>query len=62
DLLDQMKFENNKITRLYRNLGFRSDTAFHSQGLLQLNTHYCVPKKCLNCAIGVDVLKTENDQ
>lgn len=62
DLLDQMKAENNAVSRIYKNLGFEMKTAFHSQGVIQLNTHYCKPKKCLNCAIGIDVMKTKNDQ
>ncbi len=61
DLLDQMGPENNKITRMYQKLGFENTSAFHSQGLIQLNSQHCKPKKCLNCAIGIDVLKKEND-
>ena len=45
----------------YQKLGFENTSAFHSQGLIQLNSQHCKPKKCLNCAIGIDVLKKEND-
>lgn len=57
DLLDQMGGEDNKITRLYKNLGLEMDTAFRSQAAIQLNQHYCSLKKCLNCSIGIHLIR-----
>lgn len=57
DLLDQMPAESNQITRVYRELGFKVKSAADSQGVIQLNKAYCTPKKCLNCAIGIKILR-----
>ncbi len=62
DLLDQMKAENNKVVRMYKELGFPIKSALDSQAVAQLSKHYCKPKKCLNCAIGTDILKKKDDQ
>lgn len=57
DLLDQMKPEDNKISRYYDQLGFPMETAFHSQATIQLKENYCKPKKCLNCKLGTYLMK-----
>lgn len=57
DLLDQMGGEDNKITRIYKNLGLEMDTAFRSQAAIQLNQQYCSVKKCLNCSIGIHLIR-----
>lgn len=57
DLLEQMAAEDNKITRIYTNLGLEIGSAFYSQAVIQLYNGYCSPKKCLNCAIGIHLLK-----
>lgn len=55
-LAGEIASENNKITRLYRSLGIRAENALESQAMLKLYHHYCVPKKCLSCAFGHDIL------
>lgn len=57
-LLEQLPPEDNHVTRLYVGLDFYHQTAADSQALLQLNHHYCVPRKCLQCSIGNFILKT----
>ncbi|WP_417601719.1 DUF2851 family protein [Owenweeksia hongkongensis] len=57
DLLDQMGGEDNKITRIYKNLDLEMDTAFRSQAAIQLNQRYCSLKKCLNCSIGIHLIR-----
>jgi hypothetical protein len=49
--------EENIITRKMMAAGFRNENSAHSQALIQLNAHYCEPKKCLNCNIGYEALK-----
>lgn len=56
DLLDQMEPESNKVTKLYENFGLKIPSSFHSQSVLQLHKSYCQPKKCLNCAIGTNLV------
>ncbi|MEO0338374.1 MAG: DUF2851 family protein [Bacteroidota bacterium] len=57
DLLALVKSENNKIIREWGNRGIASENAFDSQGLLHLYKHYCSQKRCLDCAVGVELLK-----
>jgi hypothetical protein len=51
-LLSQLPAEHNQYTDLYQELGFEHRTAADSQGLLALHKNYCVPRRCLHCAIG----------
>ena len=55
--LEQLPAENNNILRQYRSAGVKIDSAFCSQALLQLNKSYCSKMQCLNCSIGVNILK-----
>jgi hypothetical protein len=56
-ILEQLQGEKNSITAHYKNSGIKIENAFISQALLQLNKSYCTKKKCLNCGIGVKILK-----
>lgn len=49
--------ENNRYTREWKAVGEACKSAWDSQALLQLFKNYCVEKKCLECAIGVQLLK-----
>jgi hypothetical protein len=57
NLLESMKPENNKITRSYSSLGFPTSSAIHSQGMIGLKKRFCEQSQCLNCKIGVFILK-----
>lgn len=56
-LLENLPVENNAIIKQYLAAGVKVTTAFNSQALLQLKKKYCNEKKCLNCAIGIKILK-----
>lgn len=56
-LLEQLPAEKNHILAMYQELGFENKSAAQSQGLLQLHRNYCLPVKCLQCAIGNSILK-----
>ena len=56
-ILEQIKAEKNKILKLWNSLGLKSKTAYDSQALIELYNHYCVPKKCLHCAIGLEIIQ-----
>jgi len=51
-LLTELPAEHNQFTDLYAGLGFEHRTAADSQGLLALHKGYCLPRRCLHCAIG----------
>jgi hypothetical protein len=52
DWLEKTPAELNSITRAFRGLGISGKTAFDSQALLELKTHYCDQRKCLECGVG----------
>ncbi len=56
-LLEHLPAENNQITRNYRGLGLKVQTALGSQALLSLKKNYCDQKKCLFCGIGSQILQ-----
>lgn len=56
--LVQTKAENNHVITGYRQKGIRASQAADSQALLELYSQYCVPKKCLDCAVGSSILKS----
>ena len=57
DLLEQLKAENNHITRLWQQCGLTAQNAGDSQALIQLKKEYCDKKDCLRCRIGFEYLK-----
>jgi len=57
-LLETLPAEQNAIIEKFTGAGVQIDTAFGSQGVLQLKKHYCDEKKCLSCGIGVKILRS----
>lgn len=57
-LLRQMKPEQNTIVERFGQLHITAGDAFESQALLELKTHYCVRARCLECAVGHQLLRT----
>ncbi len=55
--LDEIKAENNRITKVWKDLGIKPDTAFDSQALIHLKNNYCDKKKCLYCNIGTAIFR-----
>lgn len=55
-ILEHLAFEQNYITREYCKAGFPHDNASYSQAILELQKYYCVPKKCLQCNIGIEII------
>ncbi|MEC5166475.1 hypothetical protein RCH18_002215 [Flavobacterium sp. PL11] len=57
-LLMQIQPEQNAVIDKFTSFGLKSKNAFESQSLLQLKNEYCNKSKCLECAIGVELLKS----
>ena len=55
--LEEIKAENNFITRMWSECGLTAEHAGDSQALIQLKKNYCDPKKCLFCRIGYEYFK-----
>jgi hypothetical protein len=58
EFLEQLPSEENSIIEKWEKMGVESRSAFESQALLQLKNKYCEQKKCLNCQIGVKLVKS----
>ena len=57
ELLEHIPAESNQVISRFSKIGFKPETADHSQALIQLKQSYCDAKKCLHCGIGVKLLK-----
>ena len=58
EFLEQLPAEENSVIEKWKSLGVEARSAFESQALLQLKNKYCELKKCLNCQIGVKLVKS----
>lgn len=58
-LLSSVKPEENNIIKLWKATGMKMENAAQTQALLQLFNNYCSNKKCLECAIGLGIIKSQ---
>lgn len=61
EILDRLPEETNSVVKKMTEIGFDAGNAARSQALLELKSQYCDDKKCLNCAIGTQLLKSVKD-
>jgi hypothetical protein len=59
DFLDSLNPETNRIIHQFETLGVTCKNAAQSQALIHLKTIYCDKKRCLDCEIGLQIIKTE---
>jgi hypothetical protein len=52
EILHVLKPENNSILKKWSSIGIIASDAYESQALLQLRREYCDQRRCINCAIG----------
>lgn len=57
--LEELRAENNYVTRRWYACGLPVETAADSQALLQLQKEYCDKKKCLYCRFGYEYLRSK---
>lgn len=60
-MMHEIKPEANAIIDKFKGLGISVTNAFETQSLLQLKNEYCNLKKCLSCAIGIQLLNPTKD-
>lgn len=60
DMLTGIPPENNRITRIWQQTGRVANHAGETQGMNELYNNYCLPKKCLKCPVGHQVLNKNN--
>jgi hypothetical protein len=56
-ILNDVDAEKNSIVEKFISFGIKARNAFETQSLLQLKNEYCNKNKCLDCAIGMELLK-----
>ncbi|GAB4507102.1 MAG: DUF2851 family protein [Allomuricauda sp.] len=56
ELLSQLDAEDNSIIRNFGRIGAKTQNALESQAKLQLYSNYCTKNKCMQCAIGTQLL------
>ena len=56
-LLSEVAPEKNAILDKFSSFGIKSKNAFETQSLLQLKNEYCNKSRCLECAIGIELMK-----
>ena len=57
-LLESIPAEKNVIIEKYSDFGIKAKNAFETQALLQLKNEYCNQKRCLECGIGLELMKS----
>ncbi|MEN0010779.1 DUF2851 family protein [Flavobacterium nitrogenifigens] len=57
ELSNEIAPEKNAVIEKFSSFGIKSENAFSTQALLQLKNEYCSKGKCLECAIGIELLK-----
>ena len=58
NILNEIAPENNSIIDKFNSFGIKSKNAFDTQSLLQLKNEYCNKSRCLDCAIGMELMKS----
>ena len=59
ELLSKISAEKNAILDKFLSFNIKAKNAFEAQALLQLKNEYCNQKKCLQCAVGLELLKSD---
>src|SRR5207237_792304 len=55
--LEQLPAEHNHLTRMWQGLGLKVTSSFDSQASIEWYNHFCATKQCLQCNVGVSLLK-----
>ena len=57
EMMGQISPESNAIIDKFKRIGVSVTNAFETQSLLQLKNDYCAKGRCLECAVGLEILK-----
>lgn len=60
NLIKELKPEKNSVISKFSELKITSENAFETQSLLELKNNYCEKYRCLECAIGNDLLRNND--
>lgn len=51
-LLEKLPAEKNSLVSAKKKAGFDVSSAYYSQALIQLDSNYCRPRRCIDCQVG----------
>ncbi|MCB0700730.1 MAG: DUF2851 family protein [Chitinophagales bacterium] len=57
-LLDEIPAESNRIIKIFSSANWAAANASQTQAQIQLYNNYCSQKRCLECAVGIGLLKS----
>jgi hypothetical protein len=57
DFLENLPAENNHIIEKWQSLGLQVENSASSQALIEQYNDFCTHKRCLECSVGVEILK-----
>lgn len=55
--LEALPAEENHITEMWESLGLTIKSAFDSQASIELYNNFCTQKRCLECNVGIEILR-----
>jgi len=55
--LESFPAESNHIVDMWKNMGLTIKTAFDAQASIELYNNFCTQKKCLQCNVGIELLR-----
>lgn len=61
-MLESLPGEDNNIIRMWKDHGWDSPHAGTTQSLIQLYNNYCTAKRCLDCAVGLSIIRSRPDE
>ena len=62
NLLMQLSAEKNSIVEKWKSVGWNVSNAFDSQGLIHLYNNYCKVKGCIECGIGIELIRNKDQR
>ncbi len=57
-MLEGLPAEDNNIVRMWKGYGWSAAHAGSTQSLIQLYNNYCAGKRCLECAVGLSIIRS----
>jgi hypothetical protein len=61
-LLEQIPAERNNVLSVWETHGWQAVNAAQSQSQIQLFRSYCSSKRCLECSIGLSIIRSRPDK
>jgi len=58
EMLSALPAEKNRFTRIFESAGIKPRNALETQAVLHLFRNYCSEKRCMQCQIGVKILRS----